>query len=441
MRSSLPSRSTARFSLLCLSFLAAFTFTFAQSKPRPTQGTLQTVRNPLNDLLDEAQRDIDRNDFQAAIVPLQKFIAEKDDFAYAHFQLAYVYTALKRPADARPEYEKAMALDPKMSEAPLNLGILLLESDPAAAVSPLQKAVYLLPAQSRPRFLLGVALERSGNLKAAVESYEAALRLDPKDAETALHLGGLYLRENRPADAEKKFRAALDADPAQASAQLGLAESLEAQKNPQCIEAYQAYLKLKPGDSAARARYVHALIAMENYEVALAELEREDAGRPPTLELLKLRADVEVAQKKWDAAVSTLKQALALAPRDPQLHGGLGRIYLQQRDFSAAERELKTALQIDRNNLDYWKDLSSTYYLGQNYTAALAVLDVVAKVETPGKGVWFIRALCYDNLKQPQPAIDAYEKFLALEPDKSSNQAWQAEQRIKVLKKEVGSKN
>lgn len=431
----------ARFSLLSLSFLAAGASISAQSKPQATKGTPQTVKNPLNDLLDEARRDIDRNDFQAAIVPLQKFIAEKDDFAYAHFQLAYVYTALKRSADARPEYEKAMALDPKMSEAPLNLGILLLESDPAAAVSPLQKAVDLLPAQSRPRFLLGVALERSGNLKAAVESYEAALRLDPKDAETALHLGGLYLRENRPADAEKKFRAALDADPAQASAQLGLADSLEAQKNPQCIEAYQAYLKLKPDDSAARARYVHALIAMENYEVALSELEREEAGKPPTLELLKLRADVEIAQKKWDASVATLKQALALAPQDARLHGGLGRVYLQLRDFPAAERELKAALQFDRSNLDYWKDLSTTYYLGQNYAAALAVLDVIAKAETPGKGVWFVRALCYDNLKQPQPAIDAYEKFLALEPDKSSNQAWQAEQRIKVLKKEVGSKN
>jgi hypothetical protein len=50
-------------------------------------GTKQRVANPLNDLLDEARRDIDKQDFAAAIVPLQKFLAEKDDFAYAHFQL------------------------------------------------------------------------------------------------------------------------------------------------------------------------------------------------------------------------------------------------------------------------------------------------------------------------------------------------------------------
>lgn len=413
---------------------------FALGQTKKPQGSRETVKNPLNDLLDEAKQAMDRNDFQAAVATLQKFIAQKDDFAYAHFQLAYAYTALKRPQEAQPEYERAMALDPKMPEAPLNLGILLLENDPAAAISPLRKAVDLLPAQSRPRFLLGVAQERSGDLKSAVESYEAALRLDPSDSETALHLGGLYLKQNRPLDAEKSFRAALQADSPQPDAQLGLAESLEAQNKPEAEDAYQAYLKLKPGDAAARARYVHFLIAQKKYDAALTELEQEQAGKPPSLDLLKLRADVQVAQRKWNDAAATVKQALALAPQDAQLHGGLGRIYLQQRDFPAAERELKAALQIDPNRLDSWKDLSTNYYLAGNYPAALAALDVVAKAETPGPGVWFVRALCYDNLKQAQPALAAYEKFLDLDGNKNPDQVWQAQQRIKILKREVGGK-
>lgn len=420
-------------------FLASLpSFAFRQAKT--SQGTHEAVKNPLNDLLEQAKQEIDRGDFQSAVATLQKFIAQKDDFAYAHFQLAYAYTALKRPQDAQPEYERAMALDPKMPEAPLNLGILLLETAPAAAISPLRKAVDLLPAQSRPRFLLGVAQERSGELKSAAESYEAALRLDPTDSETALHLGGLYLKQNRPADAEKSFRAALQADSPRPEAQLGLAESLDAQSKPEAADAYYAYLKSKPDDAAARARYVHFLIAQQKYDAALAQLEQEQAGKPPSLDLLKLRADVQVAQKKWSDAVATLKQALALTPGDPQLHGGLGRIYMQQRNFSAAEREIKAALQIDPNRLDAWKDLSTNYYLAGNYPAALAALDVVAKAETPGPGVWFIRALCYDNLKQAQPALAAYEKFLDLDGNKNPDQVWQAQQRIKILKREVGDK-
>jgi tetratricopeptide (TPR) repeat protein len=113
---------------------------------------------------------------------------------------------------------------------------------------------------------------------------------------------------------------------------------------------------------------------------------------------------------------------------------------MQKRDFPSAEKEIKAALQIDRNNIAYWKDLSSTYYLGRNYSATLAALDVIAKTETPGPGEWFIRALCYDSLNQPKPALEAYEKFLELDHDKNPDQVWQAQQRSKVLRRMLDQK-
>lgn len=407
----------------------------AQAAPSPAgQAKPQKLANPLNDLLDEAQHAIDVNNFEAALPPLQKFLAEKPEVAFAHFQLGYAYTALKRTDEARAEYERAMSLDPKMPEAPLNLGILLLDREPAAAVPPLRKAVELLPSQSRPRFLLGVALEGAGDLAAAAESFEGALRLDPRDAEGLLHLGRLYLRLKRPSDAESKFRSALELQPDSVQAALSLAQTLEAQQKPEAADAYQNYLALRPNDSAARARLVHLFVEQEKYDLALAELARADAGKPPSLDSLRLRADIEIAQKKLDDAIVTLRQAVSLAPSDAHLVGGLGRIYLQKRDFGSAERELKAALQLDPKNIMYWKDLSSTYYLSGNCPAALSTLDVIAKVETPSAGVWFIRALCYDKLHQVKPALAAYETFLAMEQGKTSDQVWQAQQRSKVLK-------
>jgi Flp pilus assembly protein TadD len=224
----------------CASSLFFAQVASAQEKAKTApEGTRRTVHNPLNDLLDQARAAIERNDFQAAIEPLKKFLAEKDDFPYAHFQLGYVYTALKQPKEARAEYEKAIELDPKMSEAQLDLGILLLESDPAAAIAPLSKAVDLLPTQTRPRFLLGAAEERSGDLKGAAQSFEAALRLDPKDLDTTLHLAQLYLSQKRGPEAENKFRVALDLEPGLPAALLGLAESLDLQKKPETAETFQ----------------------------------------------------------------------------------------------------------------------------------------------------------------------------------------------------------
>jgi tetratricopeptide (TPR) repeat protein len=414
------------------------------SRSSPQQQSSQTktqkLSNPLNDLLDEAQHDIDNNQFEAAISPLQKFLAEKPDIAWAHFQLAYAYTALKRTDEARTEYERATTLDPKMSEAFLNLGILLTQKDPAAAVPPLRRAVDLLPAQSRPRFLLGYALERSGEIPSAVESYEAALHLDSRDVETVIHLGDLYFGLKRYPDAEAKFRQALESQPKSPRALLGLAQSLDAQKKPEAAAAFRDYLAVQPDAPGAQSRVIHLLLEQKQYDAALAELDRADADKPPTLDSLRSRADIQIAQKKWDDSIVTIRKAIALAPNDAELHGGLGRVYMQKRDFAAAEKEIKAALQIDRNNLVYWKDLRSTYYLGGNYSATLATQDLIAKVEPPGPGEWFIRALCYDKLNQPKPALEAYQKFLELDQDKNPDQVWQAKQRSKVLQRMVDQK-
>ena len=401
----------------------------------PPKTTAQKIRNPLNDLLDEAQAALDKNDYSAAIPPLQKFIAEKPDVAFAHFQLAYAYTALKQPDQARAEYQKCVALDPKMPEAQLNLGILLLDQNAAAAVDPLRKAVDLLPSQSRPRLLLGLAQERSGDLKSAAESFEGASRLDPKNDEALLELGRIYMKTNRLADAEVKFRAVLELQPKSLEALQGLALSLDEQKKPEAADAYRNYLAVQPQDSAARGRLVHFLVQQQKFDDALAELDKTAPGQSPSLDDLKLKADIEIGQKKLDAAIVTLKQAVALAPNDAQLHGGLGRIYLQTRDFPDAEKELKAALNLDRSNLTYWKDLSSTYYLAGNCQGTLATLDLIAKSETPGAGPWFIRALCYDKLNQVEPALGAYRKFLELDGNKNPDQVWQATQRIHVLEK------
>ena len=424
-----------RFLLCSLTLFALSPLSAAPQRPSPksSQSSAQKLRNPLNDLLDEAQAALDKNDYQGAILPLQKFIAEKPDVAFAHFQLAYAYTALKQADPAQAEYEKAISLDPKMAEAYLNLGILLLQTNPSQAVAPLKKAVDLLPSQSRPRNLLGTAQERSGDLKAAAESFEGAANLDPKDVDSLIHLGEVYLKLGRPVDAEKKFRAALDLDPKSREALQGFAVSLEAQKKPEALDAYRAYLAVVPQDEQARTRMLHRMVEQGQYDAAVAELQK--SGQATNVDQLKLKADIEVGQKKYDEAVATLKQAVALAPNDAQLHGGLGRVYMETRDFPDAERELKAALQLDRNNLVYWKDLSSAFYLAGNYQNTLAALDVIAKAETPGAGAWFIRALCYDKLGDVQAALDAYRKFLALDENKNPDQVWQANQRIHVLEK------
>ncbi|HEY2118549.1 MAG TPA: tetratricopeptide repeat protein [Candidatus Acidoferrum sp.] len=412
----------------------------AHAQQPAAESKAQKLRNPLNDLLDEAQADLDKNNFEGAIQPLQKFIAEKPDVAFAHFQLAYAYTNLKRPAEAKPEYERAIVLDTKFFEAYLNLGTLLLESAPKEAIAPLRKAVELQPAQNHPHYLLAVALDRSGDEAGAAKEFQQILSLEPNDPIALKYLGWYFLRHEKPAEAEAKFRQALQVEPKDQKALLGLAQSLDARQKPEAAEAYQEYLSSNPGDEQTRKRLVHALIDQKQYDAALAELAKSPDANHPSEDILKLRADIQVAQKNNADAIESIKQAVALKPQDAQLHGELGRLYLGKRDFPNAEKELRIALQLDKNNVVYLKDLTSTYYLGGNYPMAIAGLDAVEKFETPNAGAWFIRALCYDKLVQIQPALDAYRNFLELDQNKNPDQVWQANQRIHVLQKMADKK-
>ena len=408
----------------------------APSKSAPAgQAKTEKLVNPLNDLLDEAQRDIDQKQFAAAIGPLEKVLADQPDFAYGHFQLAYVYTALKKSKEAQAEYERAARLDPKMSAAYVNLGMLLLENhEDRAAVAALGKAVELLPSESRPRYLLGVALDRSGDQAGAAQAFEALLHLDPNDINALQYLGWMNLRSGKPEEAEVRFRRAVEDQPKGAEGLRGLAESLDAEKKPEAAAAYREYLEIKPDDTRAHARLIHLLMEQGQNDAALAELGRADAGKP-SVESLKLRADIQIAQKKWTEAIATLHQAVALAPNDAALRGGLGRTLMQVRDYPNAEKELQAAIRLDAKNIDYWKDLSSTYYLLKNYAASLVALDRIDQFETPGPGTWFLRALCYDSLNQPKPALEAYQKFLELDQDRNPNQVWQAKERSKILRR------
>ena len=296
----------------------------------------------------------------------------------------------------------------------------------------------LKPEQAWPRQLLGTAYERTGKNAEAIEQYRAAARLDARNAEVRTDLGRLLLATNHAGDAETAFREALLLEPKSATARLGLAQSLLAQqKDEAAVPEFTAYLELSPEDHETRMRLVSVLVKLGKYELALAELDRMDAAHGNSAEGFKLRSEIFVRQNHLPEATSALEKATQLAPKDADLRARLGRLWLERRDFPAAERELLEALRLDPNLTDAVRDLAAVYYLGERYEAALRLQDELAKRETPNAGWWFIRATCYDKLHKIPDAIAAYERFLALDEGRSDKQDFQARQRLRILKREA----
>jgi Flp pilus assembly protein TadD len=396
---------------------------------------------PLEALWRTAEQALDKEDFAAAAKALEEFISYRPEDPYARFQLGYAYTGLKRWEDAHREYTKATELDPRLAAAYLNLGLLHLDREPAAAVAPLERAVELMPGEARPRFLLGLAHERAGNAKAAIESYSGAREIDGKNFDIRFALARTMLASKDAAGAEAEFRTALeiraDSDPAR----LGLAEALLAQdKGEPAAREFAAYLERHPEDAESREQLARLYVDLGKCEGSLAEVDRLVAAGRASASLYALQADCQVKLEKFTDAAESLTKALALEPTNARLHARLGRIRLEQRDFPAAEKALREALRFDPMLTEALRDLAMAFYLAENYPAALGALDELAKREALPAGSWFVRAICYDKLQMKPEALAAYKMFVELDQGRSERQDFQSRQRIRILTRELERK-
>jgi tetratricopeptide (TPR) repeat protein len=454
----MPVRIRAHRNLLSLALAIYFAFAqaaalYAQTSPAPVssrsapspqtkaqQGSSPSA-DPLAPLLAQAQAALDRNDFAAAIPLLEKIAEAKPTDALPRFELGFAYSGLKKNPQAIAEYRRAVALDPNLAPAQLNLGIALLDSEPAAAAESFATAAKLLPGQAKPVYLQGEALERSGKRSEAIEQYHAALAIAPKDDAILFALARALLADKQSSAAESTFRQLLALKPDSAPAQLGLAETLLSErKTAEAVDALRDYLAKSPDDRHARFERAAALQELNRSDESLAELNLLDAldpGASPRAESLTLRGNIYMQQKKWNEAQAALQKALAASPADAQLHLWLGHTNMELRDYPAAEKELRRSLELAPANSDALHELVSVYYLAGQYAATVTTLDLLAQRETPGALDWFFRALSCDKLGRKPEAAAAYQKFLEMDRGQRPDQEFQAQARLKLLLREL----
>jgi len=426
--------------LLIGSFLFALPAAPQQKTPKQPAAKRRTVRveDPQQALLAQAEEAIEKKDFQRAVDALQKYLAEKPDDALAHFQLGFAYDRMTKYDEATAEYRRAIELDPKLAAAYQNLGALLVKGKPAEAKQLLATAAQLQPENIEVIFLLGIAEEGLARPEQSIEYFRKAARARPDNFQFRLVYARKLLEFGRAAEAEPEFRAAIAMKDDVPEAHLGLADSLVAQRKPtEAILPLRKYLTLQPADSNSRVQLAWLLFDGEKFEDAEAELGRAEAAGVASPAAMKLRASLFIRQRRFDEAVTVATKIVEAEPTNSEWHARLGRLYLEKRDFPAAERELLAALRLNSKLTDAVRDLAAVYYLGEKYAAALRVQDELAKRETPNAGWWFIRGVCYDKLHQLPEAIAAYEKFLALDEGRSDKQDFQARQRIRTLKREL----
>ena len=282
----------------------------------------------------------------------QATLRESPDAAIYYIYLGNAYRMQGFNNAARPAYVTAMALDPTLSEAYVDLAGVLMEEGSvegarallrgAVTVRPnypqaffawgvfelgrgnralarqmFQRALILMPDYPEALISLGrLLLEEGARLEEAQSLLERAVRSDPQNADGHINLGSVYARQGRGAQAEKEFRVAMVLAPGNESPYLNLAGLYEEKENMAAIDAYRSAIRLFPNSANAHFRIGVLCLKIGNNSEALKELTR----------------------------------TVEIQPASSLAHAQLGRAYLASGNPSAAKREFEITLRLDPND-------------------------------------------------------------------------------------------
>ncbi|HVU82621.1 MAG TPA: tetratricopeptide repeat protein, partial [Rhodanobacteraceae bacterium] len=255
--------------------------------------TVQSLPPALVKLLQQAQGELARRQFDAAAATLASVLAHAPDCAPALGMAAIVAQMQGRHERAVECFRKALRTQPRDARLHAGLGISLFErQDVAGAIAALRRACELAPSVASAWFNLGRALKLQVRTDEAIEALHKALQLDPSHVSARLTLADALasIGEIEPAVAE--LRRVLKAHPGDAHAWFALAN-----------------LKVVPlsADDAdtLRAHFEQAGVSPETrvlFGFALARALEDQGDYVASFEILRRANRMQRRRLRWNAA-------------------------------------------------------------------------------------------------------------------------------------------
>jgi len=250
------------------------------------------------------------------------------DAASAHVTLSMIYTDAGRNDLAAEELKEAMRLDARSADAYSALADLYQKEGRDADVEPaIQKAIDLAPGQWRYLNQLGNYYLSAGKFPAAAEQFQQAVKLNPDNSRAFNNLGISYLRQSKFAEAQTAFERAIQIEPDYSRySNLGIVFEQQG-KFPEAASMYQKAIDMNPSDYLAWGNLgsVYELTeggkekARQAYNKAIALAEEFRKRSPRDARVLANLGSYYASVTMPEKGFPLLRQAVALAPKDPQV--------------------------------------------------------------------------------------------------------------------------
>jgi tetratricopeptide (TPR) repeat protein len=207
---------------------------------------------------------------------------------------------------------------------------------------------------------------------------------------------------------------ALDADLANAR------QALDAGRTVDAIELLEALAGAAPGWAPPRRLLAFACYGAGQMTSALAHLDWLELHAVEHAQLALLRATIELARRRFDAALDQAAYARHLDESLPGPDAVRGEVHLRRGDLDAAESAFQRAAELAPGDAGPWSGLAAIALRRGNYDAAIdaALHALELNLELPSAHYRLGIALA-DIQKYPESRV-ALETFARLSPDRAA---------------------
>ncbi len=293
---------------------------------------------------------------------------------------------------------------------------LLRQGSTEEAKRKLQEQLRLHPSVAGYN-LLGIIYSGEKDNKHAHEAFEHALNLDPSSSRTHNNLGNLYVAEEKLDLAEKEFKTTLRLDPANQDGHFNLGLVLMARGH--AAEAIPHFQRLGSTNDAARMNLIRACLQagrkVEGLKLAdeISSRSTDDVQAHFTLGVLL------ASEKQYPSAQRELEKANALKPDTFEILYNLGQTYLRENDYSKAEVALSHALQRKPDSPETLYLLAQVYSDQARVVDALDLLVRANKLAPQNSDIIFLLARVSMSQNYFEDAIPLLESGLKVAPQRA----------------------
>ena len=298
---------------------------------------------------------------------------------------------------------------------------LLQQGSISEAKRKIQELLEQYPSSVEGYNLLGIACSAEKDFSNAEQAFQQALKLDANSTKTHNNLGNLYVAEGKLDLAEKEFRTVLSLDPAHSEGNYNLSLVLLAKDSPAQAIAYLQ--KVRPQNLASRSNLVRAYLRAGRTAEGLRAAADLSATNKDDVQLHFTLGVLLASEKQYKAAQLELEKANALKPETFEILFNLGQAYLRSGERSKAELALNRAIKLQPDSPEALCQLAQVYFDQKKSVDALDLLVRAHKVAPTNTDVIFLLARVSMSQNYFEDAIPLLESGLKIDPQRSDLQA------------------